>query len=55
MGWGSSDAPEPADEAGMQRREGRLNAGTSRRKGVLPAKRDGRRWMKSRRTGSSRL
>jgi len=32
MGWGSSDAPEPADEAGTQRRKGRLNAGTSHQK-----------------------
>ncbi|MBC7113514.1 MAG: transposase, partial [Candidatus Methanomethyliales bacterium] len=32
MGWGSSkcEPPEPADEAKMQRRKGRLNAGSSR-------------------------
>jgi len=29
MGWGSCDAPEPAYEAGTQRRKDRLNAGTS--------------------------
>jgi len=44
MGWGSSDAPEPADEPEGVKPQ--VNAGTSRRKGVLPAKRDGRRRMK---------
>jgi len=38
MGWGSCDAPEPAYEAGTQRRKGRLNAGTSC-ESMLPVKR----------------
>jgi len=37
MGWGRCDAPEPAYVTGGEKP--RPNAGTSRRKGVLPAKR----------------